>query len=137
MTASITVGKDAEITSDADVTLSSLVTSNRSTLNKNDTTSNFYGFKSNLDVAGKIKARNINLKSKIVDNYIRESSVKGDDVKFDLNMLFDVFSLMNSSKLLQNFGNIANGYVFRGDETTLNIAKTATLDATKNIDVNA
>ena len=46
LTASITVGEDAEITSDADVTLRSLVSSNRSTQNKTDTLSNFYGFKS-------------------------------------------------------------------------------------------
>lgn len=136
LTASITVGEDAEITSDADVILRSLVSSNRSTLSKTDTLSNFYGFKSNLDVAGKIKAQNINLESKIIDNYHRESSVSGD-TEMDFNMVFDVFSMMNASKLLQNFGNIANGYVFRGDEATLNIAKTATLDATKNIDVNA
>ena len=135
LTASITVGEDAEITSDADVTLRSLVTSNRSTQNKTDTLSNFYGFKSELDVAGKIKAKNINLESKIIDNYNRESSVNGD-TDIDFNMVFDVFSMMNASKLLQNFGNIANGYVFRGDEATLNIAKTATLDAAKNIDVD-
>ena len=137
LTASITVGKDAEIISDVDVNLSSTVTANRSTLlNKNDTTSNFYGFASNLDVAGKIKARNINLESKIVDNYTHISKVDGD-TELDLSILFDVFAVMNSSRLLQDFGHIANGYVFRGDAATINIDQTAALDAAKNIDVNA
>lgn len=136
-TASISVGKGAEITSDSDVTLSSIITADRTTLNKTASLSNFLGFESKLDVAGNIKAKNINLESKIVDNYENTSSVNGNSVETNPGMLFDIFSMMNASKILQNFANIANGYVFRNDEATLNIAKTATLDATKNIDVNA
>ena len=61
--ASISVGKDAEITSDSDVTLSSIITVDRTTLNETASLSNFWGFESKLDVAGNIKAKNINLES--------------------------------------------------------------------------
>lgn len=135
--ASINVGKGAEITSDADVTLSSTVNVNRTSTDNTDTTSNFYSFASKLDVAGTIKARNINLEASIVDNYEHDSKVAGSDIEFNYGMIFDVFSMMNASKILQNFGNISNGYVFRSDEATLNIAKTATLDAKENVDINA
>lgn len=134
--ASLIVDKGAEITSDADVTLKSTVTSNRTSKSGTDTISNFYGFESNLDVAGTIKARNINLESKIVDNYEHTSNALGS-FDFDFNQVFNVFSLMNASNILQKFANISNGYVFRLDKATLNITKDATLDAAENIDVNA
>lgn len=134
--ASINVGKGAEITSDADVTLSSTVTANRTSGNRTDMSSNFYGFESNLDVAGTIKAKNINLEASIVDKYAHQSLADGE-FNFDFAQIFNVFSLMNASNILQDFANISNGYVFRLDKATINIDKTATLDAAKNIDVNA
>ena len=131
LTASITVGKGAKIISDSDVTLMSTAISNRSTKEGNSYNSKFLGLKSELDIAGSIKAKNINLASTIVDNYTNTSIVNGEDSDYDFGTLLQVFFLMNVSNILQDFANVSNSYVFRADEASLNIADTAKLDAAK------
>lgn len=100
-TAAINVGKGAEIISDSDVTLNSTVNVNRTWLNGTSEVSNLLSFDSVLDIAGTIKANNINLESSIVDNFSHNSLARpeaSEDQYFA--KMFDFFSMFNASKVM-------------------------------------
>ena len=131
-TASINIGKGAKLISDSDVTLSSTVTANRSY-----SLDSFLSYKTNLNVAGDITAKNINLESAIVDKYTNTKNITNDKPKKDDSSSFSMFSF---DKLLGIFSKLSTASIndiFKEDEATLNIADTAKLEATKNINVNA
>ena len=132
MTASINIGKGAEIISDSDVTLSSTVNINRSAI-----TSSYIDFKTELDVAGNITAQNINLVSTLVDKYSHTKTITNDNPQKDDSSTLGVFSSLKSSGIFDKLTTASVNELSKKNEATLNIADTAKLETTKNINVNA
>ncbi len=112
-TASINVGKGAEIISDSDVTLSSTVNANCNT----EATSSLY-FNSKLDVAGSIKAKNINLES-----------TAGVDLSSLIKLDFDQSNNTAASLAL----NLALGQ----NQSQLTISKSADINAGGKLDISS
>ena len=117
LTASITVGNGAEIISDSDVTLSSTAVADRSYKDGTSLTSNFLGLKSEIDVAGSIKARNINLESTIAD------TAKLDAAKnIDINAASEITTKLTSqASSKDNSGAAALNATFFQNSSILNI----------------
>ena len=140
--ASIKVGENATINSDSNILMNASISANRTYQNQLSQTSNFYGFRSLVDIAGKVKGSNIAINSDITDTYTYASVVSSDtkqsdaDISKIISNMMNIFSMMNLQKLLQNYAHVANSFVARADRAEVNIGGTASLNATKDIVLN-